>query len=430
MSVVLANGTLASLASREIIDGPIVIDDGRITQVGGDAPTGAEIVDCSGMMIMPGNACAHTHLYSSLARGMPAPTRAPTNFPEILERIWWRLDRALDDRSIEYSALAGALDAVRSGTTTLFDHHASPNFIDGSLDILAGALERIGCRSVLCYEVTDRGGKQRRDAGLRENERFLKSAGGLSRGMVGAHASFTLDDDSLEKIAGLVADSGAGVHIHVAEDVCDESDSLERSGKRTAIRLADAGVLTDSSIAAHGVHLRESEIETLEGIGACLAHNCRSNMNNSVGRARVACFGSRIALGTDGIDGDMFAESQAAYFRAREDSLDVGAERFTDMLARGADLASKPFGLPIGVLERGAAADLMLLDYRPPTPISGSNLAWHWMFGLSAANIRHVMVGGRWILRDGKFTAIDEEKIRQEAASEARALWNRMDDIK
>ncbi len=428
MATVLAGGRLACLNPLEVQTGELWVEHGLIRGEGDISQ--AEPVDCSGCLVVPGNACAHTHLYSTLARGMPAPPRAPRNFPEILELVWWRLDRALDEHSIRSSALVGTLDALRSGTTSLVDHHASPEWIDGSLDVLADSIGEAGARSIVCYEVTDRGGPARRDAGLRENERFIRdNARPLARGMVGAHASFTLEDGTLDALASMSGRTGTGVHIHVAEDVFDEEDSLRRSGKRVAGRLQSAGILGDSSIAAHGVHLQPGELETLRSSRTWLVHNCRSNMNNSVGRAPVLHFGARSALGTDGIDGDMFAESRTAYFRAREDSLGAHAEQFTDFLARGAQLVGNAFGLPLGSLQPGAVADVVVLEYEPPTPLTSDNLAWHWMFAFDAGMVRDVMVGGEWVIRNRAFVAVDEEKIRAEAREQARQLWQRMESL-
>ena len=427
--VVLANGTLTGLQPRIVLPAHIGVEDGRIAWISTELPDdGWPVVDCSGCLVMPGNVCAHTHLYSALARGMPPPPRSPRNFPEILELIWWRLDRALDQESIRYSALIGSIDALKAGTTTLVDHHASPEYIDGSLDVLADAIGEAGARSVVCYEVTDRGGRERSRAGVRENARFLRdNRRPLAHGMVGAHASFTLEDDTLEDLAALRQETGAGIHIHVAEDVSDEIDSLRRSGKRTAQRLLDAGILSAESIAAHGVHLQPHELQTMRQTDTWLVHNCRSNLNNSVGRAPVTQFGERSALGTDGIDGDMFAESRAAYFRAREDSVDEFAERFTDLLGRGAALVSQHFGDPVGKLEPGAGADLMVLEYNPPTPLTSQNVAWHWMFAFSASMVRDVMVAGTWAVRNRVCQLVDEAKVRAEACEITRRLWTRME---
>jgi putative selenium metabolism protein SsnA len=428
--LILRGLTPASLAPELGPSTDIAIDGGRIVALGDLPHADVQEVDCRGLIAMPGNVCGHTHLYSALARGMPPPPRQPRDFPEILELIWWRLDRALDDDAVRLSGLIGAMDAARAGTTTLVDHHASPNAIAGSLDVLAGALDEIGVRGVLCYEVTDRNGEEGARAGLRENERFIReNRRPRMRGMVGAHASFTLGDASLRDVSALAGDLQAGIHIHVAEDVCDEEDSLRRCGKRVAYRLDDAGVLRAGSIAAHCVHLDDGEITLVRDRGLWMAHNCRSNLNNSVGRAPVMQFVDRAILGTDGIDADMFAESRTAFFRAREDSLERGADEFTDMLARGSRLAAEQFGLPMGELAVGAAADLMLLDYDPPTPLTSGNLPWHWAFALTPASVRDVMVDGAWVMRDRALVTVDEEKIRADARQAARRLWQRMDTM-
>lgn len=431
MSLTLANATLATLSPPSLWTGDVTICRGRIVAAGTvpEEETGT-VVNCAGHLVMPANVCAHTHLYSALARGMPAPPKTPHNFPEILEYIWWRLDRALDAETIRYSALIGALDAARCGTGALVDHHASPNFIAESLDLVADALEEVGLRGILCYEVTDRGGIDRRTAGLEENARFIRSnSRPLMRGMVGAHASFTLDNVTLRCLAELADEVGTGIHIHVAEDVCDEEDSLRRAGKRTAFRLADAGILSPAAIAAHGVHLDADELDEIKSHRSWLVHNCRSNLNNGVGRAPVAAFGSRAALGTDGIDHDMFSESRTAYFRGREEDLSAYAEQYASLLARGAELIGEHFSAPFGRLDPGAAADLIILAYDPPTPLTEQNLAWHWMFGMASHLVRGLLVGGEWVIKDGEFCNVDEEKIRAVARDQASSLWQKMEAL-
>jgi putative selenium metabolism protein SsnA len=432
MTVLLTNATLATLYPPTFLSGHVGVQGEHIQTVSGARPNGTwdETVDCTGRLIIPGNVCAHTHLYSALARGMPGPRVQPTNFLEILQHIWWRLDRALDEPGNRSSALIGAIDAVRAGTTTLVDHHASPNAIGGSLDVLADSLGAVGVRGVLCYEVTDRDGRERRDQGLEENDRFLSSnRRPLIRGNVGAHASFTLEDDSLSALAELARHHDTGVHVHVAEDAWDETDALRRCGRRTADRLATAGILNDNSVAAHGVHLDGDELALVQAHGSWLVHNCRSNLNNSVGYAPVARFGQKVALGTDGIDGDMFAESRTAFFRAREASLSTPAEEPARMLAGGAALASSYFGAPLGRIQPGALADLVVLNYDPPTELTAGNFAWHWMFGLTSAGVESVMVGGKWVMKSGELVGVDEEKVRAEARREASRLWKRMEEL-
>jgi putative selenium metabolism protein SsnA len=398
---------------------------------------GEEVVDLGGKIVMPGMVCAHTHLYSALARGMPAPPRAPNNFKEILELIWWRLDRALDEETIYWSAIAGALEAARSGTTCLFDHHASPSSIPGSLKIVSKAMEEVGLRGVLCYEVTDRGGPTARDEGIEENRAFLNfvqselAAGRRSllfRGLVGAHASFTLTDETLEACAALLREYDAGLHIHVAEDLCDVEESRAKHGTGIVERLAKHDALNHRTILAHGTHLDERDIKLAREAGAWLAHNPRSNMNNQVGYAPVRSFGERVVMGTDGIGADMFAETQIAFFKSRDARAGLWAEDWLRTLANNHRLATEAFGVELGSLAAGSAADLVVLDYQSPTPLTSANFAWHLIFGISSAAVISVMVDGRFIIQN-KRSALDEDRIFEEARRASEKLWDRMREL-
>ena len=416
---------ITSLDPVRVAIGDVRVIDGRIESIGGLAIGGASR-DCSGCLVIPGNVCAHTHLYSALARGMPYALQPPRNFLQILQRVWWRLDRALDIDEIRASALVGGMEALLSGTTTLIDHHASPNAIDGSLDVIADALGSLGARSVLCYETTDRDGQERAQAGLDENHRFLERIREgelpLVRGLVGAHASFTLSDDTLAALAGLVSEFDAGLHIHVAEDRVDTEAPIER--------LAEGGVLDEQSLLAHCVHLDDGEIELVREAGATVAHNTRSNMNNSIGRAHVGRFGSRLVLGTDGIGEDLFEESHTAYFRLREDDDTAGVDWPLARLAEGARLAGRLFDEPLlGTLEPGAPADLVVLDYAAPAPVNESSFAGHWVYGLAARAVRDVMVGGEWVVQDRRLTRVDQEQLAREARVDAGRLWRRLEQI-
>jgi putative selenium metabolism protein SsnA len=431
MALALTGGTVVtSLDPSHVVKADVVIEGSRVSTVGA-APDGAERLDCSGCVIVPGNVCAHTHLYSALARGMPYSLEPPVNFVQILQRVWWRLDRALDEESIRASALVGGLEALLSGTTALVDHHASPNAIDGSLDVIAGALEEVGIRSVLCYEVTDRDGPERALQGIKENRRFLAVRGrGRARGMAGAHASFTLSDETLSGCVEAARESGTGIHIHVAEDRADEGDAEARFGMPVLERLAKAGALTDHSLLAHCVHVHPAEIAMIGEARATVAHNARSNMNNAVGRAPVEALGERVALGTDGIGGDMFAESQTAFWRAREDAPSDSPGWALARLAQGARFVGRAFGEPaLGRIERDAPADLTVLDYDPPAPLDAGNMAGHWMFALGSRHVRDVVVNGEVVVRDRRSTVVDQDKVAAEAAAAAERLWRRMEDI-
>ena len=434
MSYLLKSATLVTLDPAMVERADLRINDGRIAERASqiEPREGEEIIDASGKLVLPGMVCAHTHLYSALARGMPAPPRAPQNFTEILELVWWRLDCALDEETIYWSAIAGAMDAARAGTTCLFDHHASPSLIRGSLDIVREALEKVGLRGVLCYEVTDRGGLQKRDEGLDESLAFLESIASVSeqtdfpfRAMAGAHASFTLSDDSLNRLADVMRATGAGLHIHVAEDACDVDDARAQYGAGVVERLANFGALNSRTILAHGIHLSDRDIEIAREADAWFAHNPRSNMNNRVGYAPVSKFGERVLLGTDGIGADMFDEARFAFFKGQEERTGFGADDWLRVLANNQRKAGEAFGMEMSALKAGSAADLVLLGYNSPTPLTAENLAWHFAFGISSAAVESVMVAGRFLIRD-KRSAIDEGSLYEQARKASERLWRKL----
>jgi len=334
----------------------------------------------------PGLVCAHTHLYSALARGMPAPPRTPHTFPEILELVWWRVDRALDLEMLRWGALLGALEALEAGTTTIIDHHSSPNAVEGSLDVIAQACAEVGVRVLCCYEVTDRNGADGAKAGLAENERFLRSGG---RGLVGAHASFTLSDETLDAVCGLATDLGVGVHVHVAEDPVDAA-----AGARLADRANEQWIL------AHAVHLERA-------LPGTVVHNPRSNLNNAVGYGRPARF-DRVALGTDGIGADMLEEFRLAFALARADDVTTSPETVWSWLAAGADLVPE------------ANDDRVTWSYAPMEP-------WHLAYTTDVQPVR-VEVDGETVLDAGVPTRVDGAEIRARAAEQAVRLHARLEE--
>ncbi len=420
---------VTSIDPVTVVETDITVKGDRIESLGPAAPS-LDRRDCSGCLVMPGNVCAHTHVYSALARGAPYDLEPPSNFLQILQRIWWRLDRALDEDSIRSSAMAAAMGALRSGTTTIIDHHASPNAIDGSLDVIAETLQEVGLRSVLCYEVTDRDGPERARAGLVENRRFLRSRHRMARGMVGAHASFTLSQETLAACVDLARETGAGIHVHVAEDALDQRHCVARHGKRVLQRFQDAGALGPEALLIHCVHLDEIEMEILEASGASVAHNPTSNMNNSIGRAPVRRIKDRVVIGTDGIGANMMDESRTAYFRLREDDPTVGITWPLERMAANARLAGRLFGEPLlGTIAPGAPADLVVLEYPSPTPVSAGNLAGHWVFGLDSLLVRDVMVAGEWSLLGFRMAAMDQDQIGAEATCVSIDLWERLAEI-
>lgn len=436
MPTLFRDALLVELDPPTVRRSDLRIADGRIASLDRDLTlqSGDEIVDCGGAVLMPGLVCGHTHLYSALAAGMPAPSRQPRNFHEILELIWWRLDRAHNLESVRASGQIGALAALRCGTTTLIDHHASPNCIEGSLTALEEGIAEVGCRGVLCYEVTDRNHEAEGSEGLVESERYIRTCQGRVDGrfaaLVGAHASFTLREQSLATCVEMASELGVGVHIHVAEDPVDERLTREKFGVGLLDRFERVGLLeVPGTILGHGTHLSESDMARLAEFREHLhlAHNPSSNMNNGVGYTKVANAKLPVVLGTDGIGTDMWREARIAEFKSHDADAALPFGGSLKLLAESARLASRALGVTLGKLEVGAAADLVLTNYRPATPLEGNNLAGHFLFALGSEFVQSVMIDGRWCLRDGKVVSCDEAALRANAVETTRELWSRMD---
>ncbi|MEE9297225.1 MAG: amidohydrolase family protein [Phycisphaerae bacterium] len=433
MATVLQNALLVDLDPMGVARGGLRVEDGRITESGEEvrAAQEDEVLDCDGAVVLAGLVNGHTHLYSALAAGMPAPPKQPRNFHEILKYVWWRLDRALDAESIEMSGRIGALDALRCGTTTLIDHHASPEHIGGSLDLIERGIADVGLRGVLCYETTDRNGRAGRDEGLAENRRYLEkckaSPSGRFAALVGAHASFTVDDDTLDALARLADEFDSGVHIHVAEDPCDEEFCRRDHGVALMDRLVEHGILRAGSIFAHGTHLSSDAIARMNDTSVSLAHNPRSNMNNAVGYTPIGEYKCPVLLGTDGIGADMFTESKTAWFKSCDGGAGLSPADVLQMMASAARRASDELGVKLGSLSVGSAADVVVTNYRPATPLTGDNLAGHFIFAMGPQHVRHVMVNGVWALRDGVVRSCDETTVRVASGDVAAGLWKRME---
>ncbi len=429
------------LPNRILQDHAIFIEADRIVEIGSSTGLVAkyphsDILDARGKYVMPGNICAHTHFYGAFARGMTIPGNAPRDFPEILKKLWWPLDRSLDEASIRYSVLPCLLDAIRHGTTTLFDHHASSNAIDGSLDILAQAVDQSGLRAVLCYEVTDRDGPEKTKAGIAENVRFGKKMTIQPHPRLaasfGLHAGLTLSDATLDSCKA-AATQGGGFHIHAAEHEADEYDSLQKSNLRVADRLQQHGILGDRTITAHGVHFDAHEIEVIKETGTWLTHQPRSNMNNGVGVAPVELMlraGVKVCLGNDGFSNAMWEEWKAAYLLHKVHNRDPrrmsGYDIQTIAVYNNASLANVYFpGASIGSIVPGAYADLILVDYHPNTPLSAENLPWHILFGFQPGMVTTTIVAGKVLMKDREILTLDEAEISAKAVEMAPKVWDR-----
>jgi len=420
MSIILKNTTYINWETLEFSETHIKIHEGIdgkiefINQI--DSNTQDTIIDCKGKLVTKSFAVGHHHAYSALSRGMPAPAKSPDNFYEILQYIWWNLDKALDRDMIEASALATAMAAAKAGSTFVIDHHASPNYIEGSLDILAQAFERVGVNHLLCYEITDRDGMDKTQQGLEETENYLKN----HQGLVGLHASFTVGNDTMKKATDLMRKYDSGVHIHVAEDGYDQKHSEDKYGKRVVKRLQDFGVIDSSkSILGHCLHLTENEREIIRKSNAFVVQNMESNLNNQVGFFNSKGLGDHIILGTDGMHSDMIRSAQFAFFAGQaQDTIDFNStyKRFRKVHQY----------LKINDFKGDGDNNLVILDYNTPTEINTNNFLGHFVFGWNASHIQHVISNGELIVKDRVLQKVNEEEVLQFTKEQAKRLWKKL----
>ncbi len=392
----------------------------------------------NGQYIMPGNICAHTHFYGAFSRGMAIPGAPAEDFPQILEKLWWPLDRSLLEQDVRYSTLVCLVDAIRHGTTTLIDHHASPECISGSLDVIADAVEQSGLRASLCYEVTDRNGQEGALQGIRENTRFLdrvareRPANGRLAAMFGFHAGLTVSDATLAASRAAVGED-VGFHIHVAEHSVDEYDSLAKSGMRVVDRLQKFGILGPKTIVVHAVHVDAREIAILAETDTWVSHQPRSNMNNAVGLPAVEDMlrsGVRVCLGNDGFSNAMWEEWKALYLAHKlyhRDPRRMNGSIVAQMaISNNAELAASQFGSArLGEITPGALADLIFVDYQPFTELTAGNLPWHMLFGFHESMITTTIVDGQVLMANREIKTLDAAKIAADARQYSAAVWQR-----
>jgi putative selenium metabolism protein SsnA len=391
-------------------------------------------VDARGQLVMPGNICAHTHFYGAFSRGMAIPGEAPATFAEILEKLWWPLDKSLTEEDVRYSSLVCLVDAIKYGTTTLVDHHASPNFIDGSLDVIAETVEKAGVRAALCYEVTDRDGAEKAKAGIAENARFIKSVHGRKSNLAatfGLHAPLTLSSETLDRCRAAVGPE-IGFHTHLSESNDDSRAVQAKAGVRPAQWLQRHQILGPHSIAAHCIHVDVNEMDILASTGTWVTHQPRSNMNNAVGVSPVEQMlekGVKVCLGNDGFSNAMWEEWKAAYLVHKLDSGNprrMGGDTVTEIAVyNNAALARDLFGLEIGTIKPGAAADLIFVDYAPPTALTGGNLPWHILFGFRDGMVTSTIVNGTFLMKDRQLLTLDEQEISTKARALSSKVWER-----
>ena len=420
----------------------IAIQDGffiKPSDLDGNSP--CETYNAAQLLLMPGLVNVHAHLYSSLARGMPGPADPPMAFSEILEYVWWRLDKALDEESIRLSALVGGIEAIKSGVTSIFDHHASPHAVEGSLSLIGEAMSILGLRADLCYEVSDRDGTEIARKGIAENVDWIKKTKNLNHRMLaghfGMHALFTITKETLQIIKNQLESLNAGIHLHLAEGIEDVRECYEKFNLSPIERLKYSELFKPESLLIHGVHLTSVDFEELSLHPVTLVHNPQSNLNNAVGMLDLVSAhkaGVQLGLGNDGIGGAIISELRAAIFAGHHNYQDPNSPSYSipfEMLTEtNPKVASTAFRTKLGRIEPGYAADFILVDYNPPTPWTDLNSMGHFVFGLcDRFSVRHSWIAGHQVLNNGQITGLDENDVYRCSRIAAQQLWERMSQI-
>lgn len=439
-NILIKNGTVVTLGknNRVIHDGAVLIENTKIKQIGKNSDfTGSynRIIDAKNKVVLPGFINAHMHFYSTMVRGL-GKIEPAVDFVDVLKKLWWKLDRQLILDDCYYSSLVPLIDAIKKGTTTLIDHHASPFAITGSLDKIASAVKQTGLRASLCYEVSDRDGAEIAAEGIRENIHFIEKCNAQNdphlKALFGLHASFTLSDETLKKAVEISKNLNTGFHIHTAEAASDQEHSMKHFNKRVVRRLYDAGILGPKTIAAHCVHIDADERSILKDTDTSVVHNPQSNINNAVGVADIIAMqaeGIRVGLGTDAMTVNMLEELRQALWihHLAQNNPSVGfMEVMNTLTVNNAQIAQRYWDNGIGELKEGHAADVILMEYYPPTPFNENTFLGHLGFGLSQSVVDTTIVEGKILMENRKLNiGIDEADVAKESSKLAEKLWER-----
>ncbi|MHA1990413.1 MAG: putative aminohydrolase SsnA [Candidatus Hodarchaeales archaeon] len=443
MTIYINNATILTMnPSNEVInDGALVIEGNKIEKVGlskdldKDYSSCETVIDAFGKIVLPGMTCGHMHFYSAFATGMPLPP-FPKGFVEVLENLWWKLDKALLKDAVYYSALLGYLQAVKHGTTTVIDHHASPSYISGSLNLIEKAAREINVRSNLCYEVTDRNGHEEAIEGLKENEEFIKkhhnNQDKLVTGLLGLHASFTLEDTTLELAKEITKKYDTGVHIHVAEGKADVDHAKKNFNITPVKRLDKFELLNNKSVLAHCIHVEEGDYAILKQNLPNIMHQPRSNMNNAVGTLdiwKLLDNSIPFGLGTDGMSADMKAELivGALIHKHQGQNNTIGSQEVVDALFKvNPKVVNRLFDIQTGKIMEKNQADVIISNYFPKSPVDDNNVTGHILFGTIHESINTTIVDGRIVYQDNKLMNVNEPDIMKKAQGIAVDTWNRL----
>lgn len=412
------------------VDGTLIVKVGKNNELRGEYPD-AEFIDAKGGLIMPGLINMHNHIYSAMARGLSIKGYNPKGFLDILDGLWWTIDRHLTIEQIRQSAIATYIDCIKNGVTTVFDHHASFGSIEGSLFTIAEAARELGVRSCLCYEVSDRDGEEKMQASIKENADFIKYASeqtdDMIKAMMGAHASFTISDSTFALMRENTPEN-IGYHIHVAEGIEDLYDSLKKYGKRIVNRLMDQEILGPKTLLCHCIYVNPQEMDLIKATDTMVVHNPESNMGNACGcppTMEIFHKGILTGLGTDGYTNDMFESYKVANVLHKHNLCDANAA-WTEVPAmlfkNNPKMANRYFETPLGVLKEGAAADIIVADYDPLTPLTADNIDSHMLFGLNGMKVVTTMINGKVLMKDRELLYVDEAKAMADCRQQAELL--------
>lgn len=440
--LLIGNGRLITRgAHNRLIENGCVAADGNVIAAVGTTEElkkrypGAEFIDARGGMILPGLINAHNHIYSAYSRGIAINGYSPANFLDILDGMWWTIDRNLLLGDTRMSALTTYIDCIKNGVTTVFDHHASYGEIPGSLFAIADAAKETGVRTCLCYEVSDRDGAEKMRQAVKENADFIASCKrdttDMVKGMMGLHASFTLSDATLA-LCRENTPADTGFHIHVAEGMTDVYDSLKKYGKRVINRLFDNDILGEKTITGHCIHVNGTEMDILKETNTMVVHNPESNMGNAVGcppTMEMIRRGLTVGLGTDGYTNDMYESMKAANCLHKHNLCDPTAawSEVPYMLFEGNPaIGARFFEKKLGALEPGAAADVIVTDYDPLTPLSADNVNGHTLFGMTGRQTVTTVIDGKVRMKDRELVGIDEREVMVKSREQAEKMWARI----
>lgn len=440
--LIIGNGRVITRDSEipYLTEGAVVTDGSLIREIGPTAlmrakyPQG-DYIDAHGGVIMPGLINAHTHIYSGLARGLSIQGHDPRTFYQVLNGMWWNIDRHLDLEDTRASAYATVTDCIKNGVTTIFDHHASYCQTRGSLFAIADVCQEMGIRANLCYEVSERDGAEKCAEAIRENGEFSRWAMGrnddMIKAMFGGHALFTLSDSTFEKMAeennGLT-----GFHIHVCEGSTDREDSWNRYGMRPIDRLKKHGILGEKTILGHCIELTDDELDVIAETNTMCVTNPESNMGNAVGVAPVLKMfqkGILVGLGTDAYTHDMLESLKVELIIQRHHARlpNVGWCESTGMLfENNRNMCARYLSRPVGILKPGALADIAVFDYRPFTPFSDANVDGHMIYGFQGKMCTHTVINGKLLMKDRELVAADEHAIYSRVYEAASKLWGEL----